>query len=134
MTSTNNGVAGAQLMRVDRRGRVHAGRERREALLDEFERSGVSAAQFARVAGIKYTTFSNWRQARARARRAAGRVEVAGLGLMEAVIDAEGANVAGMGAGLVIELPGGGRMRIETPLQLRLAAELLAMMAPASRC
>jgi hypothetical protein len=31
--------------------------------------------------------------------------------------------------GLLIELPGGGRVRVESPLQLRLAAELLSMMA-----
>jgi len=35
---------------------------------------------------------------------------------------------SGLG-GLVIELPGGGRVRVESPLQLRLAAELLTMMA-----
>ena len=28
-----------------------------------------------------------------------------------------------------MELPGGGRMRVQSPLQLRLAAELLSMMA-----
>jgi hypothetical protein len=34
-------------------------------------------------------------------------------------------------AGLLIELPGGGRVRVESPLQLRLAAELMSMMAQA---
>lgn len=41
---------------------------RREALLDEFERSGSSAMRFARLAGLKYSTFANWVQARRRKR------------------------------------------------------------------
>jgi hypothetical protein len=36
----------------------------------------------------------------------------------------------GPGAGgLLIELPGGGRVLVESPMQVRLAAELLGMMA-----
>jgi lambda repressor-like predicted transcriptional regulator len=37
---------------------VRATPERRAAILTEFDRSGVSAAQFARLAGIKYSTFA----------------------------------------------------------------------------
>ncbi|HEV2331272.1 MAG TPA: hypothetical protein VGY56_21020 [Verrucomicrobiae bacterium] len=35
---------------------------RREQLLDEFERSGLSAAEFARRNGLTYTTFCGWRK------------------------------------------------------------------------
>ena len=48
---------------------------------------------------------------------------------MEAVMEDGGGKGSG---GLVIELPGGGRVRVESPLQLRLAAELLSMMAQSS--
>ena len=50
--------------------------------------------------------------------------------LLEAVVDGAG-NGYGMRAaeGLLVELPGGGRIHIQSPLQLRLAAELLSMMA-----
>lgn len=37
---------------------------RREMLLDEWERSGGSAAQFADYVGIKYSTLANWIQKR----------------------------------------------------------------------
>ena len=37
---------------------------RREMLLDEWERSGGSAAQFADYVGIRYSTFANWIQKR----------------------------------------------------------------------
>ena len=35
--------------------------------------------------------------------------------------------------GLLIELPGGSRMHIETPVQLQMAAELLALIAQRAR-
>ncbi len=34
--------------------------QRREALLDEFEKIGASGAKFAQLAGIKYATFAGW--------------------------------------------------------------------------
>ena len=40
----------------------------REALLDEFERSGGSAAQFAAYVGLRYSTFANWVNNRRRQR------------------------------------------------------------------
>ena len=57
----------------DRAGRVHMPRERREELLTEYERSGLSQAAFARRAGVRYPTFAHWVQAR---RRAGVRAEV----------------------------------------------------------
>jgi transposase len=45
-------------------GRVRVPRARREMLLDEWERSGGSAAQFAGYVGIKYSTLASWIQKR----------------------------------------------------------------------
>jgi hypothetical protein len=118
-------IAGeAEVLKTDGRGRVRVPVERREALLDEFEKSGMSGARFARLAGIKYATFANWTQARRKA-KAQETLGSGPLRLIEAVMEGGG---SGSG-GLVIELPGGGRVRAESPLQLRLAAELLTMMA-----
>jgi transposase len=39
-------------------------RDRQEMLLDEWERGGGSAAQFADYVGIKYSTLANWIQKR----------------------------------------------------------------------
>ncbi len=36
--------------------------ERREALLERFEESGMTSNAFAEHHGIKYTTFANWVQ------------------------------------------------------------------------
>lgn len=149
MTSTK---AGGELLKQDARGRVRVSAQRREALLDEFERSGASGAKFARLAGIKYATFANWVQQRRRRRAGAGvgsgvpgaaggAVAKAGpLRLVEAVLEdgghasADRAQAAAAGpGGLVIDLAGGSRMRIESPAQLEMAAELLALMAQRAR-
>src|ERR1700692_730236 len=53
-----------EIFKRDRRGRVRVPRARREMLLDEWERSGGSAAQFADYVGIKYSTLANWIQKR----------------------------------------------------------------------
>src|SRR5271156_4683427 len=55
-----------QIVKVDRIGRIKTPRERREALLAEFDRSGMSGQQFAKWAGIKYGTFITWVQKRRR--------------------------------------------------------------------
>jgi transposase-like protein len=53
--------------RPDRLGRVRTPRSRREELLAEYERSGLSQAAFARRAGVRYPTFAHWVQERRRA-------------------------------------------------------------------
>jgi hypothetical protein len=47
-------------------GRVRLPRARREELLDEYERSGISGVQFAAYVGIKYSTLASWIQERGR--------------------------------------------------------------------
>ena len=63
MTST---MGQDQIVKVDRIGRIKTPRERREALLAEFDQSGMSGQQFAKWAGIKYGTFITWVQKRRR--------------------------------------------------------------------
>ena len=61
-------IRASDILQQDARGRVLVSAARREALLDEFERSGSSAMRFARLAGLRYSTFANWVQARRRRR------------------------------------------------------------------
>ena len=62
MTATleATGAADGEIFKTDTAGRVRVSRARREALLDEFERSGASGAQFAAYVGVKYSTFAYW--------------------------------------------------------------------------
>jgi transposase-like protein len=48
----------------------------RAQLLAAFDRSGLSAADFARQHGVHYTTFSGWRQRRDRAKASPAFVQV----------------------------------------------------------
>lgn len=57
MTNTTKAV---EVLKTDELGRVQTPVARREKLLDEFERSGLSGAKFAALAGIKYQTFAAW--------------------------------------------------------------------------
>jgi len=152
MQSTTSALAALEILKRDKRGRVWMKPKRREALLDEFERSGLSGAQFARLTGVNYSSFQNWV---ARRRQKRGRVaetpeekrpaaEPGAVRLFEAVVEREGEErgsrpvpapaLPGPSAGgLVVELPGGSRMQIETPVQLQMAAELLALIAQRAR-
>ena len=113
-----------QLLKVDVAGRVWTPRERREALLDEFERGGTPAAEFARLVGIKYPTFASWVQQRRRARAAGGRAPaVAPVRWMEALVG------AGAPPALCVQLPGGARMEIGDAAAVALAAQLLRALA-----
>jgi transposase-like protein len=136
MTST---IMTDEILKQDRRGRVRVAAERRQALLAEFDRSGLSAAQFARMAGVKYQTFANWRQQQRKRRAAAGEkpgTVLIGRGpirLMEAEVAETAAEARSGSAALLVELPGGSRLRVEGPSQLAMAAELLALIAQRSR-
>ena len=66
-----------QNLKQDSRGRVRVSAERREALLDEFERSGLSGVKFAEMVGVKYPTLANWVQKRRKTRAQASATEAA---------------------------------------------------------
>jgi transposase-like protein len=64
------------IIATDGRGRRRLSRERREALLAEFARSGMTVAAFSEWAGISQATFYGWRWAR---RLAGDEVETQGV-------------------------------------------------------
>ena len=54
------------VLKTDELGRVRTPAARKETPIQEFERSGLSGAKFAALAGIKYSTFATWLQKRRR--------------------------------------------------------------------
>lgn len=130
-----------QVLKTDSLGRVKTPSERREALLDEFEGSGMSGVKFASYIGIKYQTFASWVQMRRRQRAAgAASLPAASAGSnrppqwVEAVIE-EGNAAAGREAGaLCVLLPGGARLHIGDARQTALAARLLQALAREAAC
>ena len=93
----------------------------RAQLLARFERSGLSAAAFARQHKLHYTTFCGWRQRQGKAEPAPGFVQVE-LPTPEAP------------AGLVIEWGTSARMRIAHAGQITLAARLLQVLCAPTPC
>lgn len=107
--------------RFPRRRRKRTDAARRAKLLAAFERSGLSAAAFARCHGLNYTTFCGWRQHRDQTQSSPGFVQVE--------LPPPAAPVH-----LVIELASGARIRINAADQIELAARLLQSLNPTPPC
>jgi transposase-like protein len=107
---------------MDSKGRVRASKEQRRMILAEFERSGVSGAQFARQTGLKYSTLAGWL---VRYRRTKRQSRAPAVRLLEAVVEEAGTHQKP----LILELPGGARMEIKEAGQVTLAAALLRTLA-----
>lgn len=122
MTAKQSGESSTSILKTDARGRVRLPREKQEALLDEFEKSGMSGRAFAAWVGVKYTTFANWRQKRRKARvgMVAAAVAEPTMGWAEAVVAAQPTPTGA--ALLVIHLAGG--VRVEA-LSARAAADFV---------
>jgi hypothetical protein len=103
---------------------------RREELLDEFERSGLSGPKFAALVGIKYSTFAAWAHRRKLVRvgtkdAKGSRSKGTPVQWLEAVVGKAQAAAPRHGSGLVLVLPGGARVELTASEQVTLAAELL---------
>jgi transposase-like protein len=117
---------------VDTRGRVRTSREQRRLILDEFERSGVSAVEFARRSGLKYSTLAGWRHRHRRSHRP-GRLHP--VRLLEAVLPTAPLPASTALPALPVLLPGGARLEIACAAQLPLAVALLRELGkPAAAC
>jgi hypothetical protein len=125
-----------EILKLDQRGRVQVPIERREALLDEFERCGVSAFQFARRVGLKYQTFSHWVRKRKEQRKAEQSAPVLlqakeprPVQWIEAEITPRGGKESMassvVASGVIISLPGGARIEVAHLGQTELVAELM---------
>jgi transposase len=118
------------IIKTDVLGRVKTPAARREQLLDEFERSGLSGCKFAELAGIKYSTFATWGQKRRRARGTYAALKTPTkvaeqVRWLEAVVQEAHDSKTALKESIVLELRGGGRVEISHARQLPLAAALL---------
>jgi DNA-binding transcriptional regulator YiaG len=119
-TSLNCAATAGVLVQTDSKGRLRISKEQRKAVLAKFEQSRMSAAKFAAVAGIKYSTLAGWLQ---RYRRAKPRAVSNQMRMVEAVI---GSNPSTEGRpGLVLHLPGSVRVELSSVAEVPLAAALI---------
>lgn len=120
------------VLKVDARGRIRITPERRARILEEYERSGVSARQFAKMAGLNPKTFSSWvlnlrRQKEVEKQGWVGCVKP--MALLEAVVEERGSGLMGGEQRVVVELGGGSRVEVSLRGQLPLVAELVGLIA-----
>ena len=122
-----------QILSQDARGRVLVSRERRESLLEEYDRSGMSGVKFAQYVGIKYSTLAYWLQSRRRHRGREKLLIKAGAdtgagkstgGWIEAVVE-EGSPPRVPAGALRIFFAGGAYCQLSSAGETALAAELL---------
>ncbi len=125
----NTTQAEEQVLKTDVLGRVQTPAARREELVDEFERSGLSGKKFTALVGIKYSTFANWVQQRRRKRGdyVAGKVPASRnkVRWLEAVVERRQNSCDQSQPVLVLALPGSVRVEIADLKQVALAAALV---------
>jgi len=106
------------VLKVDQQRRVRRTAAQREALLAEYERSGLSGPEFARVVGVKYQTLAGWRQRRGA--RALSAPAPSPVKWVEAVRADSAPD-----AGLRLQFPGGIIAAVANEQQAALAAVLV---------
>ena len=114
------------VLKTDTKGRVRTPAARRESLLDEFERSGLSAVKFAAFAGIKYQTFAGWAARRRKAGGASTAVKpMEQVRWLEAMVEQAQSPGAPQASAVMMHLPGGARLELCHVQQVSLAVSLL---------
>ena len=129
MSSTD---IGSEVIKSSKRGYALVSKARREELLGEFDNSGMSAPDFAKLVGIKYPTFMGWIYQRRRKQAQSSSSESpvpakGGSGLwLEAVLEkAESTMPPGTTQPLLVRLPSGAALEVGHSSQIQLGAALL---------
>jgi len=125
------------ILKTDIQGRVQTPPERRQKLLEEFERSGLSGTKFAQLAGIKYQTFAAWvarrRKQRGLAQSTTARTDP--VRWLEAVVQEASAPASAVATPLRVHLSTVAWMEIRDSDQVSLAAALVrALEKPTAPC
>ena len=123
--------AGAEILKVDEAGRVRMPSGKREAMLTEYDRSGMTGAQFARFVGVRYSTLMYWLQKRRKEAVASEQTaQPAHPRWLEARVEGEEPKAEK----LVVEVGGEVRMLVSSRTQAVLAGEVLRAMGLVRGC
>ena len=132
MTSTASLLSAGEILKQDSLGRVRTPLAKRQEVLAAFDGSGMSAARFAAMVGINYSTICSWVQERNKKQGKASFLTGASVKPDVQWIEAEiacGAKQHCAGDGMELELLGGGaRLRIRDERDAELAAVVLRAM------
>jgi hypothetical protein len=123
--------AGAEILKVDEAGRVQMPPGKREAMLAEYDRSGMTGAQFARFVGVRYSTLMYWLQKR---RKEAGPSEQTARPDHPRWLEARVEGEVPKCENLVVEMGSGVRLLVGSRTQAALAGEVLRAMGLVRGC
>ncbi len=135
MTSTN--TEETLILKTDALRRVRMPADRREAILDAFEQSGMSGQAFARHVGVKYPTFATWVQKRRRKRGEYPRKNLLGavsseITFVEAQIQTP--SEPALKVGLEVQTTEGVKLMIRSQHEIELAVELIHSLNKPQSC
>jgi transposase-like protein len=105
------------VLKRDVRGRVSTPPEQRAAVVAEFERSGLSGTQFAKLVGMKYPTLMAWveRARRARSCKSGSRKPVF-VEAVPALLTDQTALIVDLGGVAVLKIADGGQVALAAQL------------------
>lgn len=129
---TDTAVIGKILVQ-DARGRVRTPREKREEIVDEYEKSGMSGVAFAAMVGVKYPTLAWWVQQRRKGQAAVASAPAgqAPVRWVEAVAESEPMGTAPSGRGMRVQIGAAVRVEVVNGQQARWVGEMLRAMGVA---
>ena len=107
-------------IKTDKAGRRRLSSEHKEALLDAFEESSMSGAQFSKKYGLVYPTFASW----VKKRKELKENQESGSSSLNRFVEVALKNEESSG-GLVVELSQGARIQINESGHIALAAALI---------
>ena len=125
--------SGTEILKTDQRGRVRMPRPRREELLAEFDRSGLSGPKFAELTGVKYQTLAGWLHRRRKQPGQVAATKAPGVQWLETVIErAPAPALPSHNPMLIVRLPSGAMLELSHPTQAALAGAVLRAWEKAS--
>ena len=136
MTTTNIDTD-TLILKTNALGRIRMPADQREAILDAFEQSGMSALAFARQIGVKYPTFASWLQKRrGKHRKYSERKLPSSTSTQITFVEAqiEHPPVKSYEGTLEVEACGGVKLLVRSQNDVSLAAELIRSLNGVQSC
>jgi hypothetical protein len=123
------------ILKTDTRGGVRMPPERREALLAEFDRSGLTLTRFTELVGVRYSTFATWLQQR-RNKTAASKEKVTPkpVRFAEVLMDGTLQPAPSVAYALKVSLPGGAHLVLTEAAHIPLVVQLLNALQESRPC
>lgn len=123
---------------MDTRGRVRTTPARRQELLGEFDKSGLSAPKFAALTGLKYQTLFGWLHQRRKQREelapAGAPAKEPTVQWLETVIEKAQSAPSTPCSPLMVRFPSGAMIEVVNATQAALAGQVLRSWEKAAAC